>query len=397
MAETSSIVYCTDTDLRDIYPGISEFDLKKRIYNFDTETIDGNTVFVSYDSGYVSNMFVNSQSWYNNKQTIGTTASTKINMALNASASVTTLVVDNGAKLVDGSYIKIGSEILAITNIATHTLTVARAQLGTTAAQITDDSDVFQHFNPTKGAGSWLYDETLDFLIVENDSDPDNLNIEVGDDWSTIKTRYKKKASRMVESLLDNRLSREIMKDREGNYPEFIVRATALKAVVLLIRAHDPNNDIAAAFDEEFNMIIEGYRSGAIVLPTNSSGDSAQGILREVGTISGELRIAEIAGEYFGSGYDLLKVIVTQAGTIGTAKFSVYQKNGDSLKTDLIVDNEIIDGDYQGTANGLYIRWAGKTDASEAVLNDEYEIEVKGERARSNVISSIGSISMTRR
>ena len=33
MAVTSTIEYCTDRDLQDVYPHISEFDLKRRIYN----------------------------------------------------------------------------------------------------------------------------------------------------------------------------------------------------------------------------------------------------------------------------------------------------------------------------------------------------------------------------
>ena len=34
MAVTSTIEYCTDRDLQDIYPHIAEYDLKRRIYNW---------------------------------------------------------------------------------------------------------------------------------------------------------------------------------------------------------------------------------------------------------------------------------------------------------------------------------------------------------------------------
>ena len=136
------------------------------------------------------------------------------------------------------------------------------------------------------------------------------------------------------------------MKDREGNYPEYIIRATALKAIVLLMKATDPTNELIEQFDEEFDMIIEGYRSGAIVLPTNSSGDARKGVLREV-SVSGALRIAELGGTYSGAGYDLLKVVVDTGGAIGTARFSVYSKDDDNLKVHRSVISEVIDGDYQ--------------------------------------------------
>ena len=402
MASTSSITYCTDRQMKDVYPSISEFDLKTRIYGWTTETFTNTagdttyTYYVAYNTGNVTQLFIDGKSQQSGNQTIGLTAKTQINSGgAVISATSTAITVDSASQLAVGSYIKIGDEILSIRNISVATLTVARGQLGTSAKAITDNSSVVLHFNPTSD-GDNLYDSDNDFVITKLATNPENSLVEAGDDWATIKTRYRKRASRMVESLLDNRLAREIMKDREGNYPEYIIRATALKAIVLLMRATDPTNELIEQFDEEFNMIIEGYRSGAIVLPTNSSGDARKGVLREV-SVSGALRIAELGGTYSGAGYDLLKVVVDTGGAIGTARFSVYSKDDDSLKVHRSVISEVIDGDYQSIGYGLYIRFAGATDADTATINDEYEIEVKGRKNESNIISSVSSMRLTRR
>ena len=153
------------------------------------------------------------------------------------------------------------------------------------------------------------------------------------------------------------------------------------------------------SFDMEYSEIVRGIKSGSITLPNSVTQDSGKGIIREV-SVNGSttLRPVSIIGEYQGSGYDLLKVVVSTAGAIGVAKMTVYQKDGDKLKTDASVP-EIIDGDYQYLAPGLRIRWSaavidGSTDV--ATLNDEYEIEVYGHNIDSTQ-HQVGTVSLTRR
>jgi len=403
MASTSSITYCTDRQMKDVFPSISEFDLKTRIYGWTTETFTNTagdttyTYYVAYNTGNITQLFIDGKSQQSGTQVLDTsTVTTQVNSSgVTISASATAIVLDSVSGLSIGSYIQIGSEVIVIKNITGVTLTVSRGELGTSASSIADNTKVALHFHPDSD-GDNLYDPNNDFIIAKLAVNPENSLVEAGDDWATIKTRYRKRASRMVESLLDNRLAREIMKDREGNYPEYIIRATALKAIVLLMRATDPTNELIEQFDEEFNMIIEGYRSGAIVLPTNSSGDARKGVLREV-SVAGALRIAELGGSYIGAGYDLLKIVVDTAGAIGTARFSVYSKDSDNLKVHRSVISEVIDGDYQNIGYGLYVRFAGATDADTATINDEYEIEVKGRKNESNIISAVSSMRLTRR
>jgi len=225
--------------------------------------------------------------------------------------------------------------------------------------------------------------------------------MEAGDDWADITERMRRKASRLIESRLDYRMAREIVKDREGNYPAIIVHATALQAVIILLKSHDPTNEAIAPFQHDCDEIIEGLSSGVIVLPTSISEDASKGVIREVSVdSSSDLRPVELKGHYNGSGYELLKIIVDSADetVIGTATFSVYAKSSTTLKTEQIVTSEIINGQYQTLGLGsLYIRWGGDDSATAKVYDDdEYEIELWGSSIDASVIG-VGSSRMTRR
>jgi len=54
MAVTSTIQYCTNRDLQDLLPGIEQYDLKRRIYNW---VVDSGTRYVSHNSGVVTQLF----------------------------------------------------------------------------------------------------------------------------------------------------------------------------------------------------------------------------------------------------------------------------------------------------------------------------------------------------
>ena len=165
MAISSTIEYCTDRDLQDVFPHLSEYDLKRRIYNW--QTTGTSHLYLVRDSGLVTILFA------------------------------------DGEDLGDP---EANSGVLNVN-------------------------------------GEWYYDSDLDTVYYYDDATAPNSRImEAGDDWTTIKTRFRRKASRLIESHLDSRMSREIMKDREGNYPAIIVHAASLQSIILLLRAHDPNN-----------------------------------------------------------------------------------------------------------------------------------------------------------
>ena len=321
MAVTSTIEYCTDRDLQDIFPHIAEYDLKRRIYNW--KATDTSNQYQAFNTGTITQLYFD----------------------------------------------------------------------GIEGTAVTDDPNADYEFN---------YSSSTDSVqVFKTTTNPNDMIIEAGDDWSDIKTRFRRKASRLMESHLDNRLSREVLKDREGNYPEIIVHMTALQTVILLLKSHDPTSEVIVPFQEELNELTDGLKAGSIALPTAISGDSSKGVIREVSVnASSDLRPIELKGHYTGVGYELLKVYIDsgEGGIIGTSKMTVLGKNSTLLKTDTIIDSKVITGDFQSLGVGsLHIRWGGD-DVTSAITTatDEYEIELWGSSLDATV-SSVGSIRMTRR
>jgi len=369
--------YCTERDLKDVFPHIDEFDSKTPIYGWSSVTLDGNTYYVAYNSGLVTNLYINGKSQESGQQSIATTASTAINVLSPYSTTDTSIVVDDGSALTDATYIKIRSEVLGITNISTNTLTVTRGELGTTPATISNNTEVFKHFQPSAN-GDNLYDSNNDFIILKYASNPIDLLMEAGVDWATLKTRYMGNASRFLDSRLDPKLPRERIKDKDGNYDYIIIRSTALITAVFLIRSHDPNSEIAKAMMDEVDGNIASLNGGEATLSWQVTQDSSHGIIREVGSPTAGLRPVDTRGEWSGT-WDLLKLKITLAGAIGTAKYSVWTKDSTSgLKSNQVVTDEIITGDYQALSGGLQIRFQGTDDSATATLNDEWEVEVMG-------------------
>ena len=243
--------------------------------------------------------------------------------------------------------------------------------------------------------GEWFYDSAVDAIYYYNDTNsPDDLLMEAGEDFATLKTRVMKDASDYVDSKLDSNLPREQFLLKDGTYDYLIRRLTSLVAAFFLVKGKDPTSQIAVALFQEAQMHIEDLNSGKAKLGYQNSGDASKGIVRKI-SVSGSLNIVDTRGNYFGS-YDRLKVIVTTGGAIGTAKYSVFAKDDDTLKNNQVVTDEVINGDYQELAAGLQIRFQGSSDSSTATQNDEWEVEVTGIYEETEN-ASMRSVKMTRK
>lgn len=241
----------------------------------------------------------------------------------------------------------------------------------------------------------WYYDSATDAVYYYNDaSSPDDLLMEAGEDFATLKTRVMKDASNYVDSKLDATLPREQFLLKDGTYDYLIRRLTGLVAAYFLVKGKDPTSEIAEALFDEAQLHIEDLNSGRAKLSFQNTGDASKGIVRKI-AVAGSLNIVDTRGNYRGS-YDRLKVLVTTAGAIGTAKYSVYAKDTDGLKNNLVVQTEVINGDYQELAGGLQIRFQGSADSSTGTLNDEWEVEVMGIYEETDN-ASIRSVKMTRK
>ena len=227
--------------------------------------------------------------------------------------------------------------------------------------------------------GEWFYNSTDDVLYYYSASTPADKLMEAGELFSTLITRIIKNASRYFDSRVDARLPRDQWKDKEGNYDYLVVRSTALIAAYFLVNSREPGNPISEQLFEEVNFNLDRINTGQVKLSYQVSSDASKGILREVTAPqnANPLHIVDTRGDYYGT-YDLLKIIVSTGGAIGTGKFDVYGADADNLKATKIVDADIINGRYQTITGGLQIRFAGKDDSSVSTANDEWELEVFG-------------------
>ena len=228
--------------------------------------------------------------------------------------------------------------------------------------------------------GEWFYNSAEDVCYYYTASTPADKLMEAGEEFSTLITRIMKNASRYVDSRIDAGVPRDAFKDKEGNYDYFLVRTASLVSIYFLINSMNPGSDIAEKFLAEANFNINQINDGKTKLSYQVTGDSAGGVLREVVSpqAGNPLHIVDTRGHYTGI-YDLMKIVISTAGAIGTAKYDVYHGDNTGLNQNKVVDAELITGKYQSVGNGLQIRFSGSTDASAAIINDEWELECWGQ------------------
>ena len=231
------------------------------------------------------------------------------------------------------------------------------------------------------------YSSTTDSVqVFHSSNNPNDMLMESGEDYATLKTRYMKNASEWLDSRLDGTLPRERFKDQDGNYDYIIVRTSALLAAVFLIRSQDPTSEVASALFDEATVAIDKINDGQTKLSWQTTRDDSQGVVRQTSD-TGNLRIIDTRGNYIGI-YDKIGVRITTAGAMGTAKYSVWSSDGDKIGTEIMAETsgatttdaditEVVDGMYQSLAGGLQIRFAGDT-GDTAVVGDAWEIEVTG-------------------
>jgi len=368
-------IYCTHKELKRVFPQLDSFDGKKPIYGWNQLfTHAGNELYEADNTGLVTTLFKDGQDLTPYIKTENyTDSTTNTNEAID--------VIETAIDVVDGSVFaygdinKIDNEKMLITNISSNTITVERGFLDTTTATHSTATDIYIGVTWTE-ENQWLYNSGCDsVLFYATDINPADSLMETGEDFTTVVTQFRTDASRYLDSMLDPNMPKEAWKDKEGNFDYIIIRTTALIAANFMIKSHDPNSELANALMEEAMQNIENINQGKAALSWQVTRDSAQGVVRDVVyNTAGAIRPVDTRGEWVGN-YDLLKVIITTGGALGTAKYSVFSKDDVKLKNNEVLSNEVIIGDYQPLAGGLQIRFAGSSDA---IQNDEWEIEVFG-------------------
>ena len=385
-------IYCTHKELKRVFPQLDSFDGKKPIYGWNQLfTHAGNELYEADNTGLVTTLFKDGQDLTPYIKTENyTDSTTNTNEAIDVIE--TAIDVVDGSVFAYGDIIKIDDEKMLITNISSNTITVERGFLDTTTATHSTATDIYIGVTWTE-ENQWLYNSGCDsVLFYATDINPADSLMEAGEDFTTVVTQFRTDASRYLDSMLDPNMPKEAWKDKEGNYDYIIIRSTALLAANFMIKAHDPNSELANALMDEAVNNIANINAGKAALSWQVTRDSSQGVVRDVVyATAGAIRPVDTRGDWYGD-YDLLKVVITTAGALGAATYSVFTKGANKLKEIEVVKDEVITGDYQQLSSGLEIRFAGSTDA---ILNNEWEIEVFG--AYEDIDASSGkAVKMTR-
>ena len=400
--------YCTHSQLKDVFPQVDSFDNKRAIYGWVQESALDDEINSNVNYWYATNTGLVTQLYKDGAEmsVISTSNLTtektqvKVEIAYGNSGGD----VDSTTGLAVDDIIKIGNEYIQISTVGDSdslTFVGTRNLFGTHSKIHAVDTSVYLAIDEdvdmaAEEYNAFLYDENLDLCIIAipNDLNPNDMLMEAGEDFSTLITRMTANASRYLDAKLDPNLPREQLKDKEGNYDYIIVRTTALIAATFLIRSHDPTSEVANALMEDAMGNIDALNKGGAALSWQTTGDSSKGIIRDVTYTSGKIRPVDTRGRWGGT-WDLLKVKVITGGVLGTATYSVWTKDGNSLKSTKVIDEQKITGDYQTLAGGLEIRFGGSSDSTQAAANDEWEVEVAGWQEEVDN-ATINSIKMTR-
>jgi hypothetical protein len=391
----SAPIYCTHAEFKRVFPQIDEFDQKTPIYNWTTESISGDTYYVAYDSGLMTQLFIDGKSQQSGNQTIATVKTDDAEEAIDATETAIDITLHSDWTA--NTFIKIDDEIMYVesaTNDTQDTITVVRGVLGTTATTHDDGADIFLHFQPSAN-GDNLYDSDNDFIILKYGSDPNDNLTEAGEDFATMVTQFRTDASRYLDSRLDPKLPKNMWKNEAGEFDYMIIRTTALYAAAFMVKTKDPGSELATALMAEADNNVQLLNEGRAALSWQNTGDASKGVIRDVSYTENRMRPVDLRGRAGGVDYDLIKITIGTGGALGTATYNVWVKDSTGLKTNQVITAEVITGDYQPLAYGLQIRF-GHDSLLDAVSGNEWEVEVRGYNEEVDT-GDLKGIKMTRR
>ena len=245
--------------------------------------------------------------------------------------------------------------------------------------------------------------DSVQFFLASSSVSALNSSVfEASQDWATLKTEAVNRATSFVISYLPFPIypNKGVgTADATGSdFPEIIVRSTAIMAVESLVRPYDferAEQIKSQAMNDEETGFLDRLRKGEITLYQSEDESKYRGILRPVSinanTTGG---IVDIKGK---SSYpwDVIKIIITNGGTFTagventTVKFSSFVGNENGLKLEQMASDEIIDGYWQLVGHNMYVRFSPGL-----YHTDEWELEVSGEIDQR--LSAIKTVSTSR-
>jgi len=247
---------------------------------------------------------------------------------------------------------------------------------------VTDTPNADNEYNYSSSTDSFQF-----FLAYSSVSALNSAVFEASRDWSDLKTEAVKRASDFIRSLLPFPIYKNKgvgTSDAVANdYPEIIVRSTAVMAVESLIRPYDVDKADqikSQAINDQNTGWLDMLRKGEITLYSSESEQRYKGILKEVSVNANTTGgIVDVKGRA-STQWDAIKIIISAGGTItaGSANTSVtyssFTRNEKGLKMNQDTTEEIIDCGWQSVGHDMWVRFSPGV----YTTNDEYELEVSG-------------------
>ena len=252
---------------------------------------------------------------------------------------------------------------------------------GEEMTSVTDTPNANKEFNYNTSTGLLSF-----YLTSSSTSLLNSAVIEAGRDWYDTKVEAVRKASDLVRNVLPvpiyPRKGVGMASSTGNDYPEIIVRSTAIIACADLVRPFDKEKGdelMAMAMNPDGTGYLDMVRKGEIALSQDEGLAKHSGIIREVSVNANTTgSIIDVRGKPTVD-WDVIKIIISTAGTFtsGSAsgvKYDTYVKDDTGLKIDKSSDAEVIDGGFQDVGHGMQVRFSPGL----YTISDEWEVEVSG-------------------
>ena len=253
---------------------------------------------------------------------------------------------------------------------------------GVEMTSVTDSPNADNEYNYSSSTDSFQF-----YLASSSISALNSSVFEASQDWSDLKTLAVKRASDFVRSYLPFPIypNKGVGSGdaTERDYPEIIVRSTAIMAVESLVRPYDnekADSIKSQAINEQGTGWLDMLRKGEISLYSSESEQKYKGIVKVVSTNTNTTGgIADVRGTA-STDWDVIKILISNGGTItagsenSSVKYSTYTKNEKGLKLNQDTNAEIIDCGWQSAGHSMWIRFTPGV----YTTNDEWELEVSG-------------------
>jgi len=375
---TVTLQYATHAEFKSLLPYINEFDTKQPIYNWNSLS---NNIYEARNTGLVTQLYSDGLELFTESSFPSATASVKTtSSALVASPQGSVgvhysevVISTSDHAFVVGSIAKMGDEKMLITKIAESTfdtLTVRRGFAGTTPTAHSSGADIGLWLKLDKSL-NWYYSSHDDLVLYYSETDPNELVIESGQDWSTLVTNSLINATMELNSMLDSRFPIPIPKTMQysntvaSDTPEYdfiIKKLTCYLAGVNLIRATNPGDERANDLQEQIDAIMDRLNRGDIKLRCEIDAQDKNGEIIVGPSNAGTMYLVETyCEEWIGAPYDKIEIECKTTGVYGTAKIDVKALDSEKLSGTNILTDHKVTGGLQHIGNNLWIRFEGNS------------------------------------